>query len=146
MPLTDALARAEAPCSDPEAARAALDRALAERPDDPEVRLAAYRMCFYTHRLADALDHAEALARLTARSMNLPADWRLTRAEDAAFDAALPQPGLYLQCLTAIGYCAARLEREELAREALSQALALDPKGRFGAGLVLSALEAREDD
>lgn len=137
------LAGAEAARTRPLESAAAIARALAAAPADPEVRLAAYRFQFYSHDYAAALPHAEALLLHAARRLNVAADWRAVRPWDADFTAHAFAPGLYLQALVALGYCAARLGEEALAREALGQAAALDPSDRFGGAGLLAAIDRR---
>lgn len=143
------LAGAEAARSRPVESAAAIDRALEAAPDDPEVRLAACRFHFYAHDHAAALIHARALLLHAARRLNLPADPELVRPGDADFPEPDFAPGLHLQALVAIGYCAARLGDGAQARVALAKAAALDPSDRFGGARLLARVEAAgadEDD
>ena len=142
------LAGAEAARSRPQESRAAVERALAAAPQDTEVRLAAYRFFFYSHDYAAALAQAEALVPQAARRLNIATDWRRVAPGDAAFTAHDFAPGLYLQALVALGYCAARCGEEDLARAALAKAAELDPTDRFGGGWILARLDAgaAEDD
>ncbi|MCB1329451.1 MAG: hypothetical protein KDK28_08370, partial [Maritimibacter sp.] len=59
----------------------------------------------------------------------------------------LPEiPSLYMQSLIALGYCAARCDRRMLAREALEQAVLLDPTDRLGASWLLTHLNRDPSD
>ncbi len=140
------LAGAEAARSRPSESAEAIARALRAAPADPEVRLAAYRFYFYSHDHAAALDQARVLLGFAARRLNLAADWRDVRAWDAAFSAHDFAPGLYLQALVAIGYCAARLGQMQEAGAVLAKAAELDPTDRFGGAWLLARLEAVEED
>ncbi|WP_264179545.1 hypothetical protein [Alloyangia pacifica] len=140
------LAGAEAARSRPSESAEAIARALRAAPADPEVRLAAYRFYFYSHDHAAALDQARVLLGFAARRLNLAADWRDVRAWDAAFSAHAFAPGLYLQALVAIGYCAARLGQMQEAGAVLAKAAELDPTDRFGGAWLLARLEAVEED
>lgn len=149
MSLTDPtvlLAGAECARSRPKESAAAIARALRAAPHDPEVRLAAYRFYFYTHDYAAARDQAEAVLAHAARQLNVANDWAAVAPEDAAFTAHESAPGLYLQALIALGYCAARTGSMDLARSALAKAAALDPSDRFGGGRLLAHLDAAELD
>ncbi len=141
-----ALTGASAPLSDPAAAWEALDVALALAPDDLQVHLAAYRMCFYAHRYEPAAGHAETLLLIAARRLNIATDWRSVAPEDADFEAHRFAPGLYLQSLIAWGYCLLRLGDTVDGEARLRQALRLDPRDRFGATVLLRAMETAEDD
>jgi len=124
----------------------AVRAALAEAPDDPEILTAAYRFYFYNHEYAQALPLAENLLVQSARRLNIPTDWRMVGPDDAPFSAMEFAPGLYMQGLVALGYCAARLGQDALAQEALKQAARLDPKDRFGGGWLLHHLQNREEE
>ncbi len=141
-----ALTGASAPLTDPVAAWEALDVALALAPGDLQVQLAAYRMCFYAHRYYQAVDHAEALLAMAARRLNVSADWHDIRPKDAPFTDQSFAPGLYLQALIACGYCLLRLGQVEDGEARLRHALVLDPTDRFGATILLRALEVAEED
>lgn len=150
-PLTHELAAiallrgAERVRSDPVAAGYAVARALAERPDDLAVRLAAYRFCFYSHRFAEALAHADVIIRLVALRLNIASDWTTVKEADADFAVPHEQPGLFLQALIARGYCAARIGRVSEGRCALVKAVALDPRDRFGARRLLAVIDAENE-
>lgn len=149
MPPTDPatlLAGAEAARTRPAESAEAIARALKAAPADPDVRLAAYRFHFYNHDHAAALKQARVLLGFAARRLNISADWRDVRAWDAAFSAHDFAPGLYLQALVAIGYCAARLGQIEEAGEVLANAAELDPTDRFGGACLLARLRAVEED
>ncbi|QEW20050.1 hypothetical protein LA6_002243 [Marinibacterium anthonyi] len=144
MPPIDAmhlLAGAEAAHSQPMASAAAIHRALKQEPDNVHVRLAAYRFHFYLHEYSEASKHAHVLVEMAARRLNIPTDWRAVRPDDADFTAHEFAPGLFLQCLVAIGYCAARLGRAPLARDAFAKSVELDPTDRFGGGHLLGVID-----
>ncbi|MEM6678739.1 MAG: hypothetical protein AAF675_12790 [Pseudomonadota bacterium] len=145
-PLADLLAGAAAAISDPEAAGRAMRAALAERPEDPEARLAAYRFHFYRHDYGAALEQAHWLIAHAARRLNIATDWLAVSPDDAPFTEHAFAPGLYLQALIAAGYCAARLGEEALARDTLGKAAALDPSDRFGGAHLLRVVLARADE
>ncbi|WP_223639335.1 hypothetical protein [Rhodobacter sp. TJ_12] len=138
---TRLLAGAEAARSRPEESAEAISHALHEAPEDIEVRLAAYRFYFYTHDYAAALPQAQVILALAARRLNIAQDPALVRPEDADFTAHDFAPGLYLQALVGIGYCAVRLGRTDLARDVLSIAAMLDPTDRFGGAWLLERYE-----
>ncbi|WP_116133771.1 hypothetical protein [Tropicimonas sp. IMCC34043] len=140
------LAGAEAARTRPLESAAAVARALAAAPEDPEVRLAAYRFYFYSHDYVAAGPQAEAILVHAARRLNIATDWRAVAPGDAPFKAHEFAPGLYLQALVAIGYCAARRGELTLARAALGKAAELDPTDRFGGAALLGAVEAVADD
>ncbi|WP_108263648.1 hypothetical protein [Mangrovicoccus ximenensis] len=130
--------------SKPLESAAAIRAALDASPDDWRVRLAAYRFYFYSHDHAAALEQARVLLRHAARQLNIAADWRDVRAEDAGFTQFEFGPGLYMQALVALGFCAAKLHRDDLAHEVLSKAGELDPTDRFGGLWLLRHMEARD--
>lgn len=136
------LAGAEAPRSNPAAANRAISDALARAPEDPQVRLAAYRHYFYAHDLTRAAEQAEWLIAHMARRLNIPTDWRAVFPDDADFAAAEFAPGLYMQALVGLGYCRARLGAPE-AEQVLTKAAALDPRDRFGGAWLLRMLALR---
>jgi tetratricopeptide (TPR) repeat protein len=140
-----ALAGAAEARSNPAEAAKAIVKALALAPDDLEISLAAYRFYFYSHRYADALPHAEFILAYVARRLNIAGDWHAVGPADAPFDAIETAPGLYLQALTAWGYCMLRLGAGEDGRAALEKAAELDAKGRFGARILLAAVDGQED-
>ncbi|MBB4020700.1 MULTISPECIES: hypothetical protein [Actibacterium] len=131
--------------SAPEVAEEALRQALSIAPDHFEVQLAAYRFYFYNHRYADAVGFGEVLLETAARRLNISTDWRRVHPGDAAFADIGFAPGLYLQALTACGYCHLRLGQMQTGRAMMEQAAALDPTGRFGANGILACLDAPED-
>lgn len=133
---------ARRPRTDPVAAERAVLRALAAAPSDFTAHLAAYKLYFYNHRLAEALPHAELLIGLIGRRLNIAADWRDVHAGDAAFGEPEEVPGLYLQALIAWGYCKARLGAGEDGRAAVAKAAELDPRDRFGARRLLRVIES----
>ncbi|MCR8547456.1 hypothetical protein M4578_06425 [Salipiger sp. P9] len=140
------LAGAEAARTQPEQSAEVIARALRAAPQDAELRLAAYRFYFYTHNHAAALEQAEELLRHAARRLNVAPDWRDVAPEDAAFGAQDFAPGLYMQALVAIGYCAARTGALAEARAVLGKAAELDPSDRFGGAWLLARLDAVEDE
>lgn len=146
-PPTEALAilaRAEAARTRPLESAEAIAEALAVAPDDWQVRLSAYRFYFYSHDHARAKAQAEALIVHAARQLNIATDWRRVQPGDAGFSEFEFGPGLYMQALVALGYCAARLYRDDLAHEVLTKAGELDPTDRFGGLWLLHHLEARD--
>lgn len=140
------LAGAASARSRPLESAGAIARALEAAPEDVEVRLAAYRFHFYGHDYAAALPQAQAILSLAARRLNIAADWQAVRPEDADFTAHDFAPGLYLQALVGIGYCAVRMGAGDLARAVLTKAAELDPSDRFGGGWLLERYEAGEDE
>ncbi|MCB1356533.1 MAG: hypothetical protein KDK53_08575 [Maritimibacter sp.] len=149
MPRTDPfeyLAGAEAAISNPEETRVAVEHALQVAPHEPEVRLAAYRFYYYNHDYAEAIEQAEWILAHAARYLNIAADWRDVAPGDAEFSVADEIPSLYMQSLIALGYCAARCDRRVLAREALEQAVLLDPSDRLGASWLLAHLNRDSSD
>jgi tetratricopeptide (TPR) repeat protein len=141
------LAGATTARSNPQAARDAIDAALAARPDDRAVRIAAYKLCFYTHRYREAVPHSAHLLRDAARSLNIAADWHLVQAGDAPFGEIAQAPGFYLQALIALGYCHLRAGDAAPGRAMLDKAVELDPTDRFGAGRLIAVIDraAAED-
>lgn len=128
--------------SDPIAAEKAVLEALALAPTDLEIRLAAYRYYFYSHRIREALPHAEEILRHAARRLNISSDWRAVQAGHVAFGEFEEAPGLYLQTLLAWGYCQARLGEDHEACCALDKVIELDPDDRFGARRLLAVIKA----
>ncbi|WP_097070052.1 hypothetical protein [Rhodobacter maris] len=143
--LKSLLAGAASARSRPYESAEAIARALEAAPEDVEVRLAAYRFHFYGHDYTAALPQAEAILRLAARRLNIATDWQAVGAADADFTAHDFAPGLYLQALVGIGYCAVRMGEADLARAVLTKARALDPTDRFGGAWLLDRFEAGED-
>lgn len=142
-PLT-LLRGAEAARTRPEQSAAAIAQALAAAPGVLEVHLAAYRFHFYNHDYAAAAIQARALLSLVARRLNIAQDWAEVAPGDADFTAHEAAPGLYLQALVGLGYCAARQGEAALARSVLTKAAALDPTDRFGGAWLLARIEAGE--
>ncbi|PTV94573.1 hypothetical protein C8J27_107104 [Rhodobacter aestuarii] len=138
---TSLLAGAETARSRPVESAEAIARALDEAPEDIEVRLAAYRFYFYSHDYEAALPQARVILSLAARRLNIPQDPAQVRPEDADFTAHDFAPGLYLQALVGIGYCAVRMGQTDLVREVLSIAAYLDPSDRFGGAWLLERYE-----
>ncbi|MCA0920174.1 hypothetical protein [Pseudooceanicola nanhaiensis] len=148
MPRNDLhklLSGAEAPHSHPEEGEAAIARALEAAPDDAEVRLAAYRFYYYTHDYTAARIHAQVLLGHVARRLNISPDWQEVGPMDADFTAHDYAPGLYLQVLVAMGYCAARTGDRAAALELLAKAATLDPTDRFGGAWLLAQVERGSD-
>lgn len=140
------LAGAESAISNPAETREAVEHALRLAPHEPEVRLAAYRFYYYNHDHAQAIEHAEWILAHAARYLNIATEWRDVAPGDADFSVADETPSLYMQSLIALGYCAARCERRVLAREALEQAVLLDPTDRLGARWLLDHLNRDPSD
>ncbi|WP_172328113.1 hypothetical protein [Mangrovicoccus sp. HB161399] len=138
------LAGAEAARTRPLESAAAIRAALEASPEDWRVRLAAYRFFFYSHDHAEALEQANVLVRHAARQLNIAADWRDVGPQDAGFTEFEFGPGLYMQALVALGFCAAKLHRDDLAHEVLSKSGELDPTDRFGGLWLLRHMEARD--
>lgn len=142
----DALASAPGALSDPEGTARVVGKALEKAPHDLDVRLGAYRFFFYTHRFAEAVPQAEAILALAAQRLNVAADWRAVRADDAAFGAAELAPGLYLQALIALAYCHMRLGDFERGQPYLDKVFELDPGDRFGALRLVHAATLSDDN
>jgi len=132
------LAGAEAALTRPADCAAVLATALAAAPDAIELRLAAYRFHFFRHDYPAALAEARAILLLAARRLNIGPDPALVAPQDADFTAHDFAPGLYLQALVGIGYCAARMGDLVQAEAALGKAAALDPTDRFGGAWLLA--------
>lgn len=128
--------------SDPVAAERAVAKALALEPDSLEVRLAAYKLYLYNHRLGEAVPHAEHILAHAARRLNISVDWRAVRPGDAPFEMMEEAPGLYLQALLAWGYCMVRLGRLEEGCAAIGKVGELDRRDRFGARRLLAVIHA----
>lgn len=146
MNTTTDLADALQARTDPVAAERAIARALVLAPADIEMRLAAYRFYFYSHRLADALPHAEFIIRHAARRLNIAQDWTAVHARDVAFDCLEEVPGLYLQALLAWGYCKIRLQAWDEGCRALVKVAELDARDRFGSRRLLRVIEAASNE
>lgn len=144
-PVAAVLAGAQCARSEAAAAERALHTALSLEPDGLEVQLAAYRFYFYNHRLAEALPHAAHIITLMAQRLDIAADWRLVRPDDAAFTSTEEAPSLYLQALLAWGYASVRLGRTEEGRHALATVAELDPCDRFGARRLHDVVAAGAD-
>ncbi len=138
------LAGAQAARTKPLESKAAIRAALEASPDDWRVRLAAYRFFFYSHDHAEALEQAEVLVCHAARQLNIATDWRDVGQDDAGFSEFEFAPGLYMQALVALGFCAAKLHRDDLAHEVLAKTGELDPTDRFGGMWLLRHMEARD--
>jgi hypothetical protein len=128
--------------SDPVAAERAVATALALEPDSLEVRLAAYKLYFYNHRLGEAVPHAEHILAHAARRLNISVDWRAVQPADAPFEMMEEAPGLYLQALLAWGYCKVRLGCLEEGCAAIGKVGDLDRRDRFGARRLLAVILA----
>ncbi len=128
------LADADAALSRPEAAQRAFDTALALAPDNLSLRIAAYTFYFYSHRLEEAIPHAEACLALAGEALGLPADWRRVDRESADFAGFERPQRVYLKSLVALGYCRARLGELAAGEALLRHAASLDPQDRVGAG------------
>ncbi|MBK1634947.1 hypothetical protein [Rhodovulum adriaticum] len=142
----DHLANAPGAMSDPQGTARAVSAALQAAPHDLDVRLGAYRFYFYTHDYAAAVPQAEAILAMAAQRLNIPADWRAVRPDDAAFSAAELAPGLYLQALIALAFCHMRLGNFETGQPYLDKVFELDPTDRFAAMRLVHAARATEDD
>lgn len=132
----------------PQESEAAVTAALALAPDDPAVRIGAYKFYFYEARLAEALPHADWVVAHAARALGLPPDWRTVAPGSAAFDTFEPAPRLFLQSLVAWAYCKARTGDLESGLEALAKVVDLDPADRFGAARLAEVVRrgGRDDD
>jgi len=122
---------------------AALAAALAAAPEDPELRLAAFRFHFFAHDHDAARPQALWLLAHAARRLNIATDWRLVAPGDADFSAMEFVPGLYMQALVALAYGYVRQDRLDEAGEILEQAARLDPADRFGGAWMLAQLAER---
>jgi tetratricopeptide (TPR) repeat protein len=141
----DLLKGAEAPVSQREEGAEVIAAALEAAPDDPDVLLAAYRFYYYTHDYVAARTQAHVLLGHVARRLNVSPDWRDVRPEDADFTEHEFAPGLYLQVLVAIGYCAARTGQRDEAQAVLEKAAELDPTDRFGGAWILDKIDPQDD-
>ncbi len=123
-------------------------RALALAPGKLAVHIGAYKFYLYRHRLADALPHGQACLDFAATGLGLDSDWRHV-TDHPAFAAPLPLGRLWLQSLTAMGYCYARLGQMDEAKAALSKVTAFDPADHLSAARLLAVVErggVDEDD
>ena len=118
-------------------------------PGHVAVLIAFYRFYFYKGRLADALDVARAcLCKAMALSV-LGDDWRRVQAEDADFgDWGALLPRFFLFSLKGYAYLNLRLGNLEEGRAAAEKLLALEPRDRIGARVLIDVLDGmeRQDD
>ncbi len=127
--------------SSQETAEQAVRQAVALAPDDPDVRIGAYKFYFYNTRLREAVDEAEHVVRLAALALGLTPDWRQVQPGDAAFATLEKAPRHLVQSLIALSYCRARLGHNALALEGLEKAVALDPADPFGARRLIAVIQ-----
>lgn len=127
-----------------------LQQAAELAPDHAAVLIAFYRFYFYKGRLAEALQIAQVCVNKAMLLNVLGEDWSLVQPGDARFgewDALLPR--FFLFSLKGYAYLNLRLGRLEEGRRAAEKLLALEPRDRIGAQVlidVLNRLEAQEDD
>lgn len=147
-----ALHMAAAHWHDPAAAEAYLAQAMDAAPDHRAVKLGHYKYYFYRKDPVKAAPYALLCVQDAARQLNVPADWRLVRNSDAAFDTPLDEieaePRFFLYALKAYGYVLFRQGRCEEGIEALRKVTDLDPQDRTATRLLLAVIERGppEDD
>lgn len=130
----------------PERARALIDQALREFPDDEAAYVAAYRFHFYRNDLGRALTIAETcLVRIQAE-LGLPADWRTLTSDGSDFtDFERPRHRFLMFALSAYAYLLARLGRQTDADLAFAVLVRLDPADRFGAARLRQVMSRGPD-
>jgi hypothetical protein len=124
-----------------------LRSAHALAPDHAAVLIAFYRFYFYKGRLHEALQMARACIRKALEENGLDADWRVVRAQDAAFgewEALVPR--FFLFSLKGYAYLNMRLGHLEEGRAAVAKLLELDTRDRIGARVLLDILDRWEAD
>ncbi|WP_211101539.1 hypothetical protein [Niveispirillum sp. SYP-B3756] len=121
-----------------------LSLAQAAAPGHAAVLIAYYRYYFYKGRLAEALHIARLCLAKAAAENNLPSDWRLVAAGDAAFghyEAVLPR--FFLFVLKGYAYLQMRLGNLEEGEAAVRKLLELDPGDKIGAKVLLAVIQRR---
>lgn len=114
-------------------------------PDHAAVLIALYRFYFYKGRLVDALDVARACVVKALRENLLGDDWRKVHADDADFsDWGALLPRFFLFSLKGYAYLNLRLGALAEGRLAAEKLLALDPRDRIGAKLLIDVLDRQE--
>jgi tetratricopeptide (TPR) repeat protein len=145
-----ALHMAAAHWHDPAAAEAYLAQAYQSAPDHRAVKLGHYKYFFYRKDLPQAAPYALLCVEDSARALNLPADWRLVRPSDAAFDTPLDEieaePRFFLYALKAYGYVLFRQGAVAEGITALRKVIELDPKDRTATKLLLAVIERGPPD
>ncbi|PEQ11862.1 hypothetical protein B2G71_14855 [Novosphingobium sp. PC22D] len=115
-------------------------------PDHAAVLIALYRFYFYKGRLTEALDVARACVEKALKLNVLGDDWRKVEPDDAPFgrwEALLPR--FFLFSLKGYAYLSLRLGMVEQGRAAAEKLLALDPRDRIGAKVLIDVLDAMEE-
>lgn len=118
----------------PEQARALIEQALRDFPDEEAAYVAAYRFYFYRNDLTRALVVAETCLARILDELGLPADWRKLTGDGSDFtDFERPRHRFLMFALSAYAYLLARLGRQTDADQAFAVLIRLDPADRFGA-------------
>ncbi|MEW6256978.1 MAG: hypothetical protein AB1592_13575 [Pseudomonadota bacterium] len=112
-------------------------------PGHPAVLIARYRRAFYKHRFDTACALAEDLLGHAARRLNIPADWRSVRTEDARFDEIDPPTRFWMFVLQAYGYLLLRLGRAKEGEVVLRHLRGLDLQDQTRTRILLDVLDAR---
>lgn len=124
-----------------------LDQAEALAPGHAAVFISRYRFFFYKNRLQEALDVGRECLKKSARDIGCGEDWRLVKAEDAAFgqfEAILPR--FFMFTLKGYAYLNMRLGDLDQGRAAIKKLLELDPSDKVGARVLLGVLERQGRD
>ncbi|WP_027527700.1 hypothetical protein [Bradyrhizobium sp. Ec3.3] len=125
-----------------EVAEGHLRKAVGLAPGHAAVLIGLFRFYFYKARLAEALQLAKLCISKASEMNNLPSDWRLVRAHDAAFgryEDILPR--FFLFSLKGYAYLQMRLGQTEEGRSAVQKLLEIDPTDKIGAKVLLRVLE-----
>ena len=114
-------------------------------PDHAAVLIAFYRFYFYKGRLVEALDIARACLAKAMRENVLGDDWHRVQPEDADFsDWGALLPRFFLFSLKGYAYLNLRLGAIAEGRLAAEKLLALDPRDRIGAKVLIEVLDRME--
>ncbi|TIX52135.1 hypothetical protein E5222_03970 [Alteraurantiacibacter aquimixticola] len=115
-------------------------------PDHAAVLIAFYRFYFYKGRLSEALNIARSCMRKAMELSVLGDDWRRVEATDADFsDCGALLPRFFLFSLKGYAYLNLRLGKLDEGREAAEKLLALEPRDRIGAQVLIDVLNAMEE-
>ena len=136
------LQEAVACANDFERSRELLYRAREMKPDQLEVYIALYKVCFYQGHFDEAEQVALDVLQQSAKDAGFDEDWQQLNADSTDWTMDEGPARLYLYSLKALAFIRLRKGQHDVARQVLNKLQQLDLNDLVGGSVIMDLAEA----
>lgn len=136
------LQEAVACANDFERSRELLYRAREMKPDQLEVYIALYKVCFYRGHFDEAEQVALDVLQQSAKDAGFDEDWQQLNADSTDWTMDEGPARLYLYSLKALAFIRLRKGQHDVARQVLNKLQQLDLNDLVGGSVIMDLAEA----